>query len=479
MTSEIKVNKVSDSCGSALVTKCGSNITLGASGKTVRIACGASTEGMGRTGTVDWCSTIYTNSPGTITSVAGKGYFINTTAGEVTINLPTSPSVGDIIAIKDYANTFDSNNVIIGRGGSNINGVATNSRLFTESQSVTLIYVDSTKGWQDIHDSTSNITGATYVVATGGNATLTCGNFKTHVFTADGTLCVSAIGSSAGSNAVEYLVVAGGGSGGKAGDLSAYASGGGGAGGWRSYSISPTASPINASALMPVSVQAYPITVGAGGSGNYSAGSNSVFSTITSAGGGVGGISAPGGPNQCRADGKPGGSGGGGGSGPSINGSGGTGNTPSVTPAQGTNGGTGNPTGATGGGGGGGGLTAGANAPQPVTKGGDGGTGSYVADSFIGPTAPSYGTPGPVSNTRYFSGGGGGGSGYPGYASPGGLAGSGGGGAGGGATPGSPSAQGENGTANTGGGAGGSRGNPTTNANTGGSGIVMIRYRYQ
>ena len=73
-----------------MVEKCGANITVGTSGKTVRIACGASTVGMGRTGTVDWCSTVYTNSPGTVTAVSGKGYFLNTTSGEITINLPSS-----------------------------------------------------------------------------------------------------------------------------------------------------------------------------------------------------------------------------------------------------------------------------------------------------------------------------------------------------------------------------------------------------
>ena len=38
-----------------------------------------------------------------------------------------------------------------------------------------------------------------------------------------------------------------------------------------------------------------------------------------------------------------------------------------------------------------------------------GGIGAGIANSFIGPTAPSYGTPGPVSSTRYFAGGGTGG----------------------------------------------------------------------
>ena len=48
-------------------------------------------------------------------------------------------------------------------------------------------------------------------------------------------------------------------------------------------------------------------------------------------------------------------------------------------------------------------VAAGSNANPPI-----GGGGSYGADTFVGPTAPSYGTPGPVSSTRYFAGGGGG-----------------------------------------------------------------------
>ena len=181
MTSTIKVNTIQDSCGSALVAKCGANITLGASGKTVRIACGASTVGMGRSGTVDWCSTIYTNSPGTVTAVSGKGYFLNTTSGAITINLPSSPSVGDIISIKDYAETFDSNAVTIGRGGSKIFGLCVDATLSTEGQSVTLIYADSTKGWINTQTDTT-VKGSTHVTATGGTIT-TSGDYKIHTFT--------------------------------------------------------------------------------------------------------------------------------------------------------------------------------------------------------------------------------------------------------------------------------------------------------
>ena len=49
MTSEIKVNTIKKASGSTL--------TLGESGTTVQIACGATTSGMGRTGAVDWCTT--------------------------------------------------------------------------------------------------------------------------------------------------------------------------------------------------------------------------------------------------------------------------------------------------------------------------------------------------------------------------------------------------------------------------------------
>ena len=73
--SKIEVNTIDVACGST--------ITLGSSGKTVQIACGASTVGMGRTGTVDWCTTAKT-SP--FTGVSGKGYFVNTTSGAITVD---------------------------------------------------------------------------------------------------------------------------------------------------------------------------------------------------------------------------------------------------------------------------------------------------------------------------------------------------------------------------------------------------------
>ena len=51
---------------------------------------------------VNWDTTPKT---ATFTGVSGNGYFVNTTAGVVTANLPASPSAGDIMAVVDYAGT--------------------------------------------------------------------------------------------------------------------------------------------------------------------------------------------------------------------------------------------------------------------------------------------------------------------------------------------------------------------------------------
>jgi len=427
--SKIEVNTVEPQCGTTL--------TLGGSGDTVTLGSGASQSGFGRTGTVDWITTVQTSG---FTAANGKGYFVNTTSGAITVNLPAG-SAGDIVAFKDYANTWDTNSVtIVPNGSDKIGGIASQGLLNTESQSVTLVFVDSTKGWLDIHDSTSNVTGSQFVSATGGTVTTVCTNFKVHTFTGPGTFCVSA--GNGPKAVIDYLVIAGGGG-------SVYdRGGGGGAGGYReaktgcngSYTASPLANPTGLQITGPVAI---PITVGAGGAGDNTPphcsgnpGSNSVFSTITSAGGGAGNRNNP-------NNGANGGSGGGGGY-AGGNGTGGAGNTPPVSPPQGQSGGDANyPTTA-----GGGGATA---AGQPGSGGKAGGAGATSSINGT-PTARAGGGGGIASGTGGTGGGG-----------PGGADCSGGGGT--------------SGTVNTGSGGGG--GGSNTNAGDGGSGIVIIRYKFQ
>ena len=191
--STIKVNTVTKRTGSTL--------TLGESGTTVTLACGATQTGFGRAGSVNWCSTVYTNSPGTVTATSGKGFFLDTTSGTITINLPSSPSFGDIVAIKDYAATFSSNNATVGRGGSKIGGETLDAVLSTDGDAITLVYVDGTKGWLNVNTD-DTVQGARYVAATGGTVA-TSGNFKIHTFTGDGCFQVTDAGNAAGANTIE------------------------------------------------------------------------------------------------------------------------------------------------------------------------------------------------------------------------------------------------------------------------------------
>jgi hypothetical protein len=455
MASIIKVDNVQNTPGTNIVSKCGTDVTLGASGDTIALACGASQTGFGRTGTVDWVTTPKVTGDSPITAATGSGYFLNTTAGTITINLPAG-AAGSIVSMADYAATWQTNNVTVAANGSEkIGGVAEDATLDTEGQSVTFVYVDSTQGWVNTMDSTSNVRGVPpYIIATGGtpcSGAIVCTNYKVHTFTAPGTLCVSNAGGPGGSNTVDYMIVAGGGGG------TQDRGGGGGAGGYREspgtasgcYTVSPLgAAPAVA---LPVSVQGYPIVVGGGGPAGAGPpncgvrGSDSSFSTITSTGGGGGGY-------NCGHSCGPGGSGGGGGysSGPNA---GGAGNTPPFNPAQGLPGGTGS-SGAGGGAGGGGATVVGANPTPP--SGCNGGAGGAGATSSINatPTARAGGGGGSSSSSPAAGGTGGGGTG------------------GGGPSP----AAGTAGTVNTGGGGGGSR---SSSIGSGGSGIVIIRYKFQ
>ena len=81
------------------------------------------------------------------TAVAGEGYFINSTSGTVTMTLPASPSIGDEVAFIDYAGTFDSNTMTVGRNSEKINGATADLTVSVERAANTLVYTDGTQGW--------------------------------------------------------------------------------------------------------------------------------------------------------------------------------------------------------------------------------------------------------------------------------------------------------------------------------------------
>ena len=288
--------------------------------------------------------------------------------------------------------------------------------------------------------------GANQLKATGGNIIQTDGTYWYHAFTSSGVFTpLSAL-------TCDYLVIAGGGGGGAnytpAGGVGG---GGGGAGGLRSTVGTTGGGGSLESALSLSANTSYTVTIGSGGAGGVTNGStglrgengnNSVFSTITSVGGGYGGAQDNSVPDQTGGNGGSGG-------GSYFDKAGGSG-----TANQGFAGGAG-ATGTTFNAGGGGGAgAAGTNANNAVPNGGAGV--SIVAFSTTTNTG--------VSN--YYAGGGGGGT----YIGSNGRGGAGGGGNG-------AANAGGNGVANTGGGGGGAGyTNNSTLGGNGGSGLVIVRY---
>src|SRR5210317_2217898 len=145
-------------------------------------------------GKVQWQSVVTADGSTGTSATAGYGYFIDTTSAAHTLTLPGSPSAGDTIAIKDYAGTFGTNSLTIGRNGNNIQGVANNSEITTNRASLVLVYIDATKGWLYTNESNvADLQRVQYVTATGGTVT-TSGDYKIHTFTGDGCFVVSSAG---------------------------------------------------------------------------------------------------------------------------------------------------------------------------------------------------------------------------------------------------------------------------------------------
>jgi mucin-19 len=268
------------------------------------------------------------------TAVVGEGYPVNTTSAAITATLPASPSAGNSVTFVDYAGTWATNNLIVNPNGNKLNGSGLNASFGVNREGFTLVYIDATQGW------------IPYV----GFNTATPSQILT----------------------IDLVVVAGGGGGGADSTFGGgfWRAGAGGAGGY----LEQTA--------RVVSLSAFTVTVGSGGSAGASAGAdggtgnNSVFGSSTALGGGAGAGSA----GTVARSGNSGGAGGGGSGGASGSGSGGS-------PTQGNSGGAtgygfigGNSGYALAGGGGGAGGAGG----DSVSTGGNGaGRASSISGSSV------------------------------------------------------------------------------------------------
>ena len=85
---------------------------------------------------------------GTYTAFAGDKIFVNTSSGAFTITLPASPSVGDEVRFVDLANSFNSNNLTVGRNSEKIDGATSDLTVATQGAAFALVYSGSTYGWK-------------------------------------------------------------------------------------------------------------------------------------------------------------------------------------------------------------------------------------------------------------------------------------------------------------------------------------------
>jgi hypothetical protein len=399
---------------------------------------------------------------------------LNPTLGTPAISSPADVGTLTNAAYTITSNDANDNKLILNVGSSNFNfgsvsvgsaskvgntvectGFTTNNPVVTiqytaeATYSVTAQAIDTTGYYHDSASSgADSIIIANFVgmTATGGQSTVTIGDYKAHIFTTSGsqTFNITTLGDIA---TIDYLILAGGGAGG-----GGYQAGGGGAGGYRNSYGGEASGRGNSGGETAASVtqSAYTVVVGAGGSAGTSNGGNGANSSIsgsgvslTSNGGGGGGT------YNGTATGANGGSGGGAGDN-SGNDYGGDGTT-----NQGYDGGD----------------AIGYASPWPGGGGGGaGGNGQHGGTTGTGSPHGGIGLTSNITNSSTSRGGGGGGGSGSGNTSNG----TSGGGNGAISNSGTPTA----GAANYGGGGGGAYFSTVSGAN-GGSGIVVIRYKFQ
>lgn len=239
---------------------------------------------------------------------SSNAYFVDTSAGAITVTLPASPSDGSFFKITDYKRTFHTNNVILAANGNNIEGEPDDFILSGKGTAIEMAFNGTGgRGWKfmsytsegqtaRVNHANQGMGSKRWIHASSdADEVYMDGNDLVHRFLTSGTFTVASVGTdSLYGDKIEYLIVGGGGGGGT------HHGSGGGAGGYRA----------NSAYDFTVTAQAYTITVGAGAShqtgdnhGNNGSASNA-FGMTSDGGGGGGGH-----PN---GGGRGGGSGGGG-----------------------------------------------------------------------------------------------------------------------------------------------------------------------
>lgn len=93
-----------------------------------------------------WTEKTSTNNNDTLS--ANDNTILNSSTSAFTLNLPSSPSSGDMLQFLDGTGDLETNNVTLGRNGSNIMGLAEDLVIDSGDSGFKLVYYNASEGWR-------------------------------------------------------------------------------------------------------------------------------------------------------------------------------------------------------------------------------------------------------------------------------------------------------------------------------------------
>jgi hypothetical protein len=160
--------------GTSLTTLTANNVILGNGTSAPTFVAPSTTGNVLTSNGTTWASsapaaggiTYTTTKTANYTASTNDGVLTNTTAGAFTVTLPASPSNGAQVIVADVAGTWGTNNLTVGRNGSNIADVAQDLVCDISGASVQFVYNSSgTASWEVFAQIGGN--GGTAVTLTG------------------------------------------------------------------------------------------------------------------------------------------------------------------------------------------------------------------------------------------------------------------------------------------------------------------------
>jgi hypothetical protein len=89
----------------------------------------------------------YVEATANTTASANTKYIVNTDSSNITITLPSSPSLGTEVGIIDGTGNASVHAITVGRNGGNIQGTASDMTVTTDRSAFTLVYYNAAQGW--------------------------------------------------------------------------------------------------------------------------------------------------------------------------------------------------------------------------------------------------------------------------------------------------------------------------------------------